>query len=288
MGAVALVHKPGVATALLVGNFVFLAGSLVRFRKRFPRNPPLLEILDIPRLTALIPLMVGVFFLISYAAVLTLVHGSGFSKRSSDAIAAIEAVSRETKRIAPVISRRENALTQRLARIARRMERRTSQAPKSRAKALQAARQLQRDQRDFLNVKAEFDRTQRQDDALLRRLTKRNARGAAALPPFNYLPAWFGRLGSFFSTAAQILAALLLALVFEGRAAKSGAEANEQKLIRTGLHLTLIGLAAAVVGLLPGLGRGPQAFLLGLVGAGVVTAITTLAVARTRAVLTAQ
>ncbi len=168
------------------------------------------------------------------------------------------------------------------------MERRTSQAPKSRAKALQAARQVQRDQKDFLNVKAEFDRTQRQDAALLRRLLKRNAPGAAALPPFNYLPAWFGRLGSFFSTAAQILAGLLLALVFEGRAAKSGAEANEQKLIRTGLHLTLIGLAAAVVGLLPGLGRGPQAFLLGLVGAGVVTAITTLAVARTRAVLTAQ
>ena len=87
-------------------------------------------------------------------------------------------------------------------------------------------------------------------------------------PSVNRLPAWFGRLQSTFSTLAQILAALVLALVFSRRLS---ADQGVNDVFRIALLLSLLGLLAASAGVLPSLPRGVQAILLGYTLAGLLS-----------------
>lgn len=90
----------------------------------------------------------------------------------------------------------------------------------------------------------------------------------------NALPAWFGHLREFFSLAAQILAGLVVALVLGRRVLR---DRVSEQLMRTGTPLAIVGITAAVVGSLPDVHRGMQAFLLGYVIAGFGNALAALA-----------
>ena len=89
------------------------------------------------------------------------------------------------------------------------------------------------------------------------------------LPPAaTQLPAWFDRLQGTFSVAAQILAALVLALVFSRRRSMHP-YVNDAFFIA--LLISLIGLLSAAVGIVPSLPGAAQAVLLGYTLAGLLS-----------------
>jgi hypothetical protein len=106
--------------------------------------------------------------------------------------------------------------------------------------------------------------------ALRNELTAEDALSAVEgrRPMPTVLPPWFGRLQSTFQLAAQILAALILALVFS-RHRSSLRSVNA--LFRIALMIALLGLLAACVGSLPSVSSTLLAILLGYTLAGVLS-----------------
>ncbi len=96
-----------------------------------------------------------------------------------------------------------------------------------------------------------------------------NASTAAVVPPSpNQLPPWFSRLATSFPTAAAVLAALVIALVFSRRPPTNR---HEDALIRLAMLFSMVGLLASLVGSAPSIPRTVDAFLLGFVIAGVLS-----------------
>jgi hypothetical protein len=89
-----------------------------------------------------------------------------------------------------------------------------------------------------------------------------------AVPNASELPPWFGRLGSFFTVATQILAGLVIVLAF-GRWRRGASEG----VWRTAMPVAGMGVAFGLAGNLPSLSRSLQAILLAPVIAGLAGAI---------------
>jgi hypothetical protein len=87
------------------------------------------------------------------------------------------------------------------------------------------------------------------------------------------LPSWFGDLRGFFPVAAQILAGLIVAVVFARRELRYPVA---EQLLRSATPIAMAGVLASVIGTLPHLRPGLQGFLLGYVCAGYVCVLTAL------------
>jgi hypothetical protein len=92
-------------------------------------------------------------------------------------------------------------------------------------------------------------------------------------PALDAVPAWFAQLARFFQLSVQLLAAMTIALVFTRRGRLENVE--EQRL-GIAMLFAFVGGLAGLVGSLPELHRGLQAFLLGYVVAGLAAVVTAL------------
>lgn len=91
----------------------------------------------------------------------------------------------------------------------------------------------------------------------------------------NDLPAWFGRLGSFFMVATQLLAGLAIVLAFSRWSKSETSEA----VFRSAMPVVTVGVAFGLAGNLPSLSRSLQAAFLGPVLAALAGAVGALVVA---------
>lgn len=276
--ALAVAIRSKVVADLLGGMLLFLIGLAFINRRLLGLG------LDQPRtpaIDAMLPALVATTAFVGYAAALSTVHDSIFQRQltayshvvhqanvaGAQADAAGAAALRAKRHLRhPTSTRQFQMFISRLSKIvAQSKAHHSSTDPAALILALKLLVSDAPGRKEVEKALTRFAAAIRAEVAAFRR-------EATLRPPAaNALPAWFGRLGSFFPLAAQILVGLIVALAFARRRLASAAEAQ----LRAAMWFAMLGVIAAGVGSLPDLHRGLQAFLLGYVVAGCAGALAT-------------
>lgn len=290
---VASLAVPSQALLIVIQVGGFLAAAFLLFQ--LIRNPGSEIPAERARLSARLPAVASIAAFIAYAVVLTAVHnhtvdrhlraygeavsrldaatkaaGQADAKAANSATSAVEDLTRTMKHLSPHQAFQYTiALTHAKQLTAQLQRGQVLAASKSIAAALPLSRAKRRSLlRELEAAVAAKARAARADALYIKALPGR-------APALDAVPGWFGQLGRFFQLTVQLLAAMTIALIFTRR---GRFERVSEQHLGVAMMFAFVGILAGLIGSLPELHRGLQAFLLGYVAAALAGVVTALAI----------
>jgi hypothetical protein len=270
--------------AVLAGGFVPLL-VLWLGRRRAGRKEKQFEFPEDeekPDRIAWIPMWCVIVAFMGYGITLTLVHSHYFEVKTSTFQRRVRAEGQERQGIFAAYLKRTESLIQQEKRLEREPASRLVRAlEEERPELISVGRVVKAARGDLTKATSGLRRihfTHKGPIYLLATAFEEEKRDPfiplrLRLPSATELPPWFGRLGSFFTVATQLLAGLVIVLTFSRwRAGVSEA------VWRTSMPIAVVGVAFGLAGNLPSLSRSMQAILLAPVAAGLAGAIGGLVV----------